>query len=109
MNANEDFLEVSIISYILAAIMSHLGMSVLNDMPLHSVLSHDLWMEDDSERKSALTEIAGSIVDKHIDLATKFNSSSSNLDSEVEPESDDSSDGSVYKYTRESGTALSSF
>ena len=80
VNASEDFLEVSIISYILAAVMSHLGMSALDDMPLHSVVSHDLWMEDDSKRKSALAEIASSIVDKHVNLATEFYSSSSNLD-----------------------------
>lgn len=103
VNANEDFLEVCITSYILVAVMSHLGMSALDDTPLHSVISHGLWMEDDTVRRSALTEIASSIVDKHVDLAAEFASVSEFDGDEDEQEFDPSnSDGSsVYEYTRE--------
>ena len=58
--------------YIICAVMSYLGMSHISDMPSDSAISHDLWMEDDSVRKSALMDIASSIVDRHIDLATEF-------------------------------------
>ena len=50
--------------------MSILGMSNISDNPNPSVISHDLWMEDDSVRKEALANIASSIIDRHIDLAT---------------------------------------
>ena len=47
-------------------------MSNISDNPSPSVISHDLRMEDDSVREAALTNIASSIVDRHIDLATVF-------------------------------------
>ena len=37
-----------------------------------SILPPDLWMEDDSVRKSALMDVASAIIDKHIDLAKMF-------------------------------------
>ena len=36
------------------------------------LISYDLWMEDDSVRETALTNIASSIVDRYIHLATVF-------------------------------------
>ena len=72
VNAIEDFFEVVVTGYIICAVMSYLGMSHISDMPSDSAISHDLWMEDDSVRKSALMDIASSIVDRHIDLATEF-------------------------------------
>ena len=72
VNGIEDFFEVVVTGYIICAVMSYLGMSHISDMPSDSAISHDLWMEDDSVTKSALMDIASSIVDRHIDLATEF-------------------------------------
>ena len=96
VNANEDFLEVTITSYILVAAMSDLGMSSLDDIPPDSVISHDMWMEDDSKRKSVLTEISSSLVNKHVDLEAEFHSSD-----EASSGHSNSSGGTVYDYTRE--------
>lgn len=72
VNASEDFLEVIVTGHILTAVMSCLGMSSLNDMPLSSVLSHDMWMQDDEVRRKILREIASHVVNQHVDLAVLF-------------------------------------
>ncbi len=72
VNAIEYFIEVVTTGYIVSAVMTHLGMSHINDIPSDSVIFHDLWMEDDSVRKSALMNIASSVVEKHVDLAAEF-------------------------------------
>ncbi len=72
VNAIEDFIEVVTTGYIVSAVMIHLGMSHINDIPSDSIIFHDLWMEDDSVRKSALMNIASSVVEKHVDLAAEF-------------------------------------
>ena len=77
VNAAEDFLEVVITGHILTAVMSCLGMSSLDDMPLSSVLSHDLWMQDDEVRRKILNDIALHVVNQHVDLAIVFKDPSS--------------------------------
>lgn len=72
VNANEDFIEIVVNSYILVAAMHFLQMSSLDDVPPASHVSPDLWMEDDSVRESVLTKISSSIVDLHVDLKTEF-------------------------------------
>lgn len=77
VNAAEDFLEVIIISHVLAAVMTYLGMSSLHDVPSPSLISPDVWMEDDAERRRILTNISSSIVSKHVDLDIAFKTSPS--------------------------------
>ncbi len=72
VNASEDFLEVVVTGYILAAVMSYLGMSKFNDIPSQSIVPHDVWMEDDAVRHALLRDIAEHIVDKYVDLSTEF-------------------------------------
>ena len=72
VNATEDFIEIVVTGYIISAVLSYLGMLCINDVASDSILSPDLWMEDDSVRKSALMDVASAIRDKHIDLATMF-------------------------------------
>ena len=69
------------------------GYVILHDMPLSSVVSPDLWMEDDSVRQSTLMTLSSSVVESHTDLATKFCVPS--------PSHETASCGSVYDYTRE--------
>ena len=42
VNASEDFLEVVVTGYVLAAVQSYLGMSSFDDMPLESEVTHDI-------------------------------------------------------------------
>lgn len=72
VNASEDFIEVIISGYILAAVMTHLGMSSITDLPDERIVSHDIWMEDDSVRYSVLMDIASHIVEEHVDLSTTY-------------------------------------
>ena len=72
VNANEDFLELCVTGYILIAVMSILGMTAVEDSPLPTLVSPDLWMEDDSMRYSALMTIASAIVEKYVDLESEF-------------------------------------
>lgn len=76
VDAAEDFLEVIVNGHILAALMSYLGMSSLNDRPLSSIVSHDIWMEDDDVRHTALQNIAEHVITEHVDLATIFKDTS---------------------------------
>ena len=52
--------------------MSYLGMSSLHDGPLPSIVSHDIWMEDDNVRHRVFQDIAEHVVTEHVDLATIF-------------------------------------
>lgn len=72
VNASEDFLEAVVIAYILAAVMHYLGMSSFDDMPLSSIISHEVWMENNAVRSSTLSGISRHIVDQYVDLATDF-------------------------------------
>ena len=67
-------MEIVITGHILTAVMSCLGMSSLNDM---SVLSHDLWIQDDEVRREILNDIASHVVNQHVDLAIVFKDPSS--------------------------------
>lgn len=71
VNSSADFLEMVIVGYVLVAVMSYLGMSNYNDVPLMPTVSPcewcDLWMEDDSVRLAVLNDISSHIVDQHID------------------------------------------
>ena len=90
--ASEDFLEAVIVSYILAAVMHYLGMSSFDSMPSTSIVSHDLWMEDDAERRRVLADVLHHVVEQYVDLATKFAS--------PQPSPRDSA-GRAYEYTCE--------
>lgn len=72
VNAAEDFLEAVVIGYVLAAVMHHLCMSSLDGMPLSSIVSHEVWMEDDAVRADILNNISRHIVNEYVDLATEF-------------------------------------
>ena len=50
VNANEDILQICFTGYILAAVMSALGMEDIDGSPLASIVSPDSWMEDESVR-----------------------------------------------------------
>ena len=54
MNAAEDFVEVVTISHVLTTVMTYLGMSSLIDVPTHSSVPQDIWMEDDDCRKNTV-------------------------------------------------------
>ena len=72
--------------------MSYLGMTSLDGVPLDTIVSHDIWMEDDAVRKTVLCDIARHIVDQYVDLSTEFK------DPAAQP---DDSAGTVIDYTRE--------
>ena len=74
VNACEDFLELVVTGYIVAGAMEVLGMSVVNDVPSSAVIDspEDAWMQDDTERKSILTEVSSWITDRYVDLSTTF-------------------------------------
>ena len=63
VNSNEDFLELCSTGYILVSVKTIHGMSDIHKSRLPSVVSLDLWMEDDSVRKAILQQIATSVVD----------------------------------------------
>ena len=89
VNAAEDFIEVVTISHVLTAVMTYLGMSSLTDVPSHSSVPQEIWMEDDDCRKKILEDIATHIISEHVDLATAF----------LEPDSDRC--GTAYDYACE--------
>ena len=58
--------------YILAAVISYLGMSTFDDLPSsQSIVLHEVWMEDDAVRQNMLGNIAKHVVDC-VDLSTEF-------------------------------------
>ena len=73
VNANEDFLEVVVTGCVIVTAMKFLGMSSLNDIPHASHVPSDSWMQEDSVRKSILTDLSSSIIDLRVDLKTDFN------------------------------------
>ena len=86
VNAAEDFLEVVIVSYILTAVMTLLGMKSLHDIPSSPLVTQDVWMVDDAARREILTDISTRVVEKFVDLATTFK--------KITPEDE----GTVYDY-----------
>ena len=56
----------------MVAVLDFLGMAELNNLPLSTAISPDLWLEDDSVRRAKLMCIASAVVDKHVDLITAF-------------------------------------
>lgn len=86
VNAAEDFLGIVTTGHILAAVMTHLRMSSVDDMPSSAIISHDIWMEDDSVRRKVLEDVSSYVVNQHVDLSTSFKT----LDS--------STNGTAYDY-----------
>ena len=89
VNACEDFRSHHFIitEYITTAALHCLGMSSTSDLPDESMISHYIWMEDDTVRHT-LMDIASNIVKAHVDLSTTFGENTS-------------TNSSVYEYTRE--------
>ena len=79
MNACEDFFELVVTGHVIACAMQLLGMSSINEIPSSMVIQspEDVWMKDDSERKSILMEVATLVVEQNIDLSTTFSDSQS--------------------------------
>ena len=100
VNANEDFLQICFTGYILAAVMSALGMEDIDGSPLASIVSPDSWMEDESVRRSVLTRIASEIVDTHIDLKSEFHMQSE-LPATPANQPCTNPSSTVYEYTKE--------
>ena len=76
--------------YVIVMAMKFLGMSSLNDIPHASHVPSDSWMQEDSVRKSILTDLSSSIIDLRVDLKTEFNQPSTSTAS-----------GTVYDYSCE--------
>ena len=75
MNACEDFFEtvVSVVEgIVIACALQLLGMSDVNDLPTHTITSHEAWMMDDIERRRILMYTATQIVEENADLSTNF-------------------------------------
>ena len=79
MNTCEDFFDLIVTGHIIACAMEMLGMSSVNAVPSSNVIqsTDELWMRDDSERKSVLMEVASQIVDQNVDLSCTFADSQS--------------------------------
>ena len=99
VNASEDFFEVVVIGYILAAVMCHLGMPTLDSLPLPSVISHTIWMEDDDMRRTALKGISKHIVTEFVDLETSWKPTCTGTCTRSTPV--DQSAGTALEYSRE--------
>ena len=97
MNACEDFFELTITGYIIACAMELLGMSAVDEIPSSGFIKEadEVWMKDDSERRSILMDVAKAIVEQHVDLSTNFSESHSSAS--TLPTSSDS----VYAYSCE--------
>ena len=76
MNACEDFFEVVVNGHIISCAMHMLGMSDVGDLPTQSIISHEAWMMDDTERRRILMDTATQIVEENVDLSTNFSSDS---------------------------------
>lgn len=77
MNACEDFFELVVSGHILVAVMDFLGMSSLDDTPSSTLISPDIWMLSDKERRSTLMDAAAQVVDKHVDLSVQLSTDES--------------------------------
>lgn len=91
VNASEDFLEIVVIAYVVAAAMCYLRMTSMGDIPDKNIAPVDTWLEDDSTRAAILETISWHIVNEYIDLATTFQ----------QPEGKAKKVGSAYDYTCE--------
>ena len=72
VNAWEDFMDVITKGHILTAALEYLGMTSLDGVPDPSKIKTNIWMDDDNYRREKLLDIVTKIVDKYVDLATKF-------------------------------------
>ena len=79
VNASEDFVEVITTGHVLSAVMSLLQISSFDEMPPESIVSHDIWMDDDAVRKQVLEGIASSVVNQHVQLSTVFKESNDHM------------------------------
>ena len=95
VNAAEDFLEIVVVGYIIAAIMAYLSMTSLEDVPDPNIVAEDIWWQDDMVRASLLQRISGHIVDEYVDLASVFEDPSL---------SEESGGGTANNAVREKGT-----
>ncbi len=70
LNAHEDFFELVVEAYITYAVMQHLKMNTIDDVPSEDVLPNSslMWMEEDGERLKVLMSIAVNIASQHIDI-----------------------------------------
>ena len=83
MNSCEEFFELVVVGHIISSAMEILGMCAIDEMPSSGVIQcpDEVWMKDDSERKSILNEVASLVVERYVDLSTIFSSPSANLPS----------------------------
>ena len=74
MNESEDFLELMVTGHIIACTMEVLGMSNIAEIPSSTVVDspEEVWMKDDTERKSILNDVASRVVEECFDLSTRF-------------------------------------
>lgn len=72
VNATEDFFELVVTGYIIAAAMSHLKMQSQEGIPDSSIVPEDTWMQDDAVRAKILTDVSRALVDKFVNLDTVF-------------------------------------
>ena len=72
MNACEDFFETIVTAHVIECAMSFLGMSHVGDLPNESIISHNAWLTNDSERSKLLMDVATQIVEKNVDLSTTY-------------------------------------
>ena len=72
VNAADDFFEVVVTGYIVSAMMSHLKMKSLDDCPDPSMVSEDIWMQDDAVRAKVLNDMSRQLVDKYVNLERAF-------------------------------------
>ena len=54
-------------------------MSGVGDLPNESIISHDAWMMDDTDRKKILLDVANQIVEDNMDLSTSFYSNTEDM------------------------------
>ena len=79
LNACEDFFDLVVTGHIIACVMEMLGMSSVDAVPSSNVIQSpdEVWMRDDSRRKSVLMEMASQIIDQNVDLSCTFADSQS--------------------------------
>lgn len=72
VNACEEFFELVVTGHVVSAAMKILGMTSIKDVPSPCIVSPDIWMSDDSERKLKLLEIASKVVNSFVDLECTY-------------------------------------
>ena len=74
MNESEDFLELMVTGHVIACTMEVLGMSSVAEIPSSTVIDspEEVWMKDDTERKSILNDVASRVVEGYVDRSTRF-------------------------------------